>query len=122
MYKLSLVAVAAVSVASAFQVVQPPKSPYERRGLYHATIHGRVVSPTGEPVGGVHIQLNAGRPRSLPLADVVTSADGRFTVSDVNSIYPPYLTWLPPEEWQGGGISVVGENAAEVDPGAILFT
>jgi len=121
MQKVSLVAiaVAAVSVASAFQVVQPPKSPYERRGLYHATIQGRVVSPSGEPVRGVHIQLNAGRPRSLPLADVVTGADGRFTLSDVNSIYPPYLTWLPPEEWLRGGISVVGENAAEVDVGVI---
>ncbi len=121
MQTLSLVAmaVAAVSVAPAFQVIQPPKSPYERRGLYHAMIHGRVATPAGEPVGGVHIQLNAGRPRSLPLADVVTSADGRFTLFDVNSIYPPYLTWLPPEEWLEGGISVVGENAAEVDVGVI---
>src|SRR5688572_30767653 len=117
MQKLSLVAIAvsAVSVASTFQVLQPPKSPYERRGLYHATIQGRVVSPSGEPVSGVHIQLNAGRPRSLPLADVVTRDDGRFTLSDVNSIYPPYLTWLPPEEWLAGGIAVVGENAAEID-------
>lgn len=121
MRELSLVAiaVAAVSVAPAFQVVQPPRSPYERRGLYHATIHGRLVSPSGEPVGGVHIQLNAGRPRSLPLADVVTSADGRFSLSDVNSIYPPYLTWHPPEEWLEGGISVVGESVAEVDVGVI---
>ena len=77
------------------------------------------MSPSGEPVSGVHIQLNAGRPRSLPLADVVTRDDGRFTLSDVNSIYPPYLTWLPPEEWLAGGIAVVGENAAEIDVGVI---
>src|SRR5215467_2775212 len=37
--KLRLVAVAITtfSLAPAFQVVQPPKSPYERRGLFHAT-------------------------------------------------------------------------------------
>jgi hypothetical protein len=121
MPKLRLVAIAitAVSLAPAFQVVHPPKSPYERRGLFHATVHGRVVSPSGEPVGGVHIQLEAGRPRSLPLADVVTGADGRFTLSDVSSIYPPYLSWFPPEEWLAGGISVVGESAAEMDVGVI---
>lgn len=121
MQTLSLVAIAfaAVSVAPAFQLVQPPKSPYERQGLHHATVRGRIVSPSGEPVGGVHIQLKAGLPRSLPLADVVTGADGRFTLSDVNSIYPPYLVWLPPEEWLQGWVSVAGENAAEVDVGAI---
>lgn len=122
MHKLRLVAAAviiAVSGARAFQVIQPAKSPYERRGLYHAAVHGRVVSPSGEPAAGVHLQLRAGRPRSLPLADVVTDADGQFLMPDVNSIYPAYLTWFPPEEWLDGGISVVGESAADVDVGVI---
>lgn len=117
--RLVAIAIAAVFVAPAFQVIQPPKSAYERRGLYHAIVHGRIVSPSGEPVAGVHVQLNAGRPRSLPLVDVVTGADGRFTMPEVNSIYPPYLTWFPPEEWLDGGTSVVGESAADVDIGVI---
>src|SRR5580693_6738290 len=111
------VAITAVPFAQAFQVVQSSKSPFERRGLYHTTVHGRVVSPAGEPVGGVHIQLRAGRPRSLPLSDVVTGADGRFTVTDVNSIYPPYLSWYPPDEWLDGGMTLVGESAADADVG-----
>ncbi len=122
MHELRLVAAAVIIAASgarAFQVIQPAKSPYERSGLYHATVHGRVVSPSGEPVAGVHIQLRAGRPRSLPLADVVTGADGQFTMPDVNSIYPPYLSWYPPEEWLDGGIAVVGESASDVDAGVI---
>lgn len=120
-HRLRLIAVATGfgSAAPAFQFVQPPRSPYERRGLYHATIRGRVVSPSGQPVGGVHIRLTAGRPRPLPLADVVTGADGRFTLSDVNCTYPPYLTWTPPEEWLEGGTSVVGESASEIDVGVI---
>lgn len=117
--RLPVIVFTAVSLAPAFQVIQPPKSPYERRGLFHATVRGRVVSLSGEPVGGVHIQLNAGRPRSLPVADVVTGADGRFTLSDVNTIYPPYLSWFPPEEWLDGGISVVGESTADIDVGLI---
>src|SRR4051794_36635627 len=59
------------------QVAQPSKSPYERRGLYHATVRGKVVSPSGNPVAGVHMQLKAGRLRSLPVVDVVSGADGR---------------------------------------------
>ena len=117
--RLAGAAIIAVSAVSAFQVMQPAKSPYERRGLYHATVHGRIVSPLGEPVGGVHVQLKAGRPRSLPLVDVVTGGDGNFAMPDVNSIYPPYLSWFPPEEWLNGGVSVSGESAADVDVGVI---
>jgi hypothetical protein len=67
----------------------------------------------------VHIQLKAGAPRALPLADVVTGDDGRFTLSNVNSTYPPYLTWFPPEEWLQGWSSLAAESGAEVDAGAI---
>jgi hypothetical protein len=121
MFTLRLVAatVIAVSSAHAFQVIQPAKSPYERRGLYHAAVHGRIVSSSGEPVAGVHLQLRAGRPRSLPLVDVVTSADGQFALLDVNSIYSPYLSWFPPEKWRDGGIPLGGESAADLDVGVI---
>ncbi|MES1261323.1 MAG: carboxypeptidase-like regulatory domain-containing protein [Acidobacteriota bacterium] len=124
MPKLRFVAIAitAVSLAPAFQIVHPTKSPYERRGLFHATIRGQIVSPSGEPVGGVHIQVKAGRPRSLPIADVVTGADGRFKLSNVNSIYPPYLSWFPPEDWLDGGISLAGESAAALDIGVIQLS
>jgi hypothetical protein len=121
MQKLRLIAAAvlAASAATAFQEIQPAKSPYERRGLYHAIIRGRFVSPSGEPVGGVHVQLSAGKPRTLPLVDVVTGADGRFTMPEVNSIYPPYLSWFPPEGWLGGWLSAVGESVADLDVGTI---
>jgi len=124
MHKLRLVAAAVITVsaAHAFQVIQPARSPYERRGLYHATVHGRIVSRSGQPVAGVHLQLSAGRPRSLPLVDVVAGADGKFTMADVNSIYPPYLSWFPPEEWLEGGVSLVGESAADVDIGTIRLS
>jgi len=69
------------TAAFGFQTVEPSKSPYERRGLYHATVRGRILSHTGEAVAGVHVQLNAGRPRALPLVDVVTDAHGRFTMN-----------------------------------------
>ena len=98
--RLPVIVFTAVSLAPAFQVIQPPKSPYERRGLFHATVRGRVVSLSGEPVGGVHIQLNAGRPRSLPVADVVTGADGRFTLSDVTpSTHRTSPGFLPKNGW-----------------------
>jgi hypothetical protein len=124
MSKLRLVAFAitTASLALAFQVVQPPRSPFERRGLFHSTVHGRMVSPSGEPVAGVHIQLKAGRPRSLPLVDVLTGADGRFSFTDVNSIYPPYLSWFPPQEWLDGAISVLGESGGDVDVGEIRLS
>lgn len=107
------------SAALAFQVVEPAKTPYERRGLYHATVHGRFVSQTGQPVAGVHVQLNAGRPRSLPLAALETGADGRFAIHDVNSIYPPYLAYFPPEEWLDGRSAVIGESGSNIDLGTI---
>jgi hypothetical protein len=114
-------AITAVSVANAFQAVQPAPSAYERRGLYHATVHGRVVAPDGMPVG-VHVELNAGRPRALPLVDVVTGPDGLFATPEVNSIYPPSLSWFPPEQWLDGGIPVVGESDTNIDVGVIQLT
>jgi hypothetical protein len=120
--RLVATAITAVSLAPAFQIPQPSKTPYERRGLYHATIHGRMMSPAGEPIAGVHIQLSAGRPRSLPLVDVITGADGRFTLSNVNSVYPPYLSWFPPEQWLDGGTSLVAESGSEVDLGVIRLS
>jgi hypothetical protein len=109
----------AACAAFAFQAVEPARTSYERRGLYHATVSGRILSHTGEPVSGVHVQLNAGQLRSLPLIDVVTRADGRFTMEDVNAINSPYLTWFPPEQWLKGGISIAGESAEETDVGTI---
>lgn len=120
MHKPRLAAAAILAALAAHaQTVLPAKSPYDRRGLYHATIRGRVVSPSGEPVPGVHLQLIAGRRRSLPLVDVVTGADGQFTISDLNSSYPPYLAWYPPEGWIQGDTSVAGESATEIDVGVI---
>src|SRR5262245_26651691 len=83
------------SVASA-PVRETPKVALERPGLHHATIEGRFVSPDGSPVSGVHVQLSAGRLRSLPLGDMVTDQDGRFSFRDVSSAYPPDLRWYPP--------------------------
>ena len=105
--------------AFASQAVEPSRTPYERRGLYHATIRGRFLSHTGESVAGVHVQLNAGGPRALPLVDVETGPDGRFTMLDVNSIYPPYLTWFPPEEWLRGSTAIDGESGGEIDLGEV---
>lgn len=103
----------------AFQGAEPPSTALERRGLHHAGIHGRFVSPAGEPVAGVHVQLNAGAPRSLPLADVVTGPDGTFRFQDINSEYMPDLRWFPPEQWMTGAMSVVAESAADTDAGTI---
>lgn len=105
--------------ALAFQNVQPAKSALERRGLYHASVHGRFVSPAGEPIAGVHVQLNAGRVRALPLADVVTGPDGRFSFRDFSSPYMPDLSWYPPELWLRGGSALMVETGTDVDAGTI---
>lgn len=68
------------------------------------------------------MELNAGRPRVLPLVDVVTGPDGFFTTPEVNSIYPPSLSWFPPDQWLDGGIPVVGESGADIDVGVIQLT
>ncbi len=120
MRSLRLIAATIIIASVAYtQVILPAKTPFERRGLYHAAIHGRFVSPSGEPVAGVHVQLRAGAPRSLPVVAVVTGGDGQFRMTDVNSSYSPYISWFPPEEWYGGGASAVGESATEVDIGVI---
>ncbi len=117
--RLIAIVVAAASVAPAFQSIQPPRSPYDRRGLYHVTLHGRFLSPSGDAVEGVHVQLIAGEPQSLPLIDVVTGADGAFSMPDVSSIYPPYMAWFPPDAWLTGGVSVVGESGSSINIGVV---
>jgi hypothetical protein len=102
-----------------FQIAEPPKSALERRGLYHADIHGKFVSAAGDAVAGVHVQLNAGRVRSLPLADAVTGADGAFLLRNVNSAYMPDLRWYPPDGWMRGGAALLGESGTEIDAGTI---
>jgi hypothetical protein len=79
------------------------KSALARKGLHHANITGRFVSPDGLPVADVTVQIAAGRPRDLPLASAKSDSDGRFRFSDVNSEYAPGLAWYPPEEWRGAG-------------------
>jgi hypothetical protein len=105
--------------AFAFQKAERPRSALERRGLHHAGIHGKFLSPTGEPVAGVHVQLNAGAPRALPVADAVTGPDGIFRFSDINSEYMPDLRWYPPEQWMTGAMPLMGESASEIDAGTI---
>src|SRR5262245_50532836 len=90
-------------ITAVSQTKEPAKVALERRGLYHATIEGRFVFPDGTPAAGIHVQLNAGRPGALPLVDVVTGADGRFTIRDINTPYVADLRWYPPEQWLRGG-------------------
>ena len=101
------------------QTLEPPKSALERRGLFHATIQGRFVSADGVPIGGVHVQLNAGRVRAFPLVNAVTGSDGRFVMRDVNSPYMPDLRWHPPEQWLKGGMALAGESGSSIDVGTI---
>ena len=115
--------IAAATLASfdlcAFQTILPPKSALDRKGLHHATIRGRFVSPAGDPIPGVRVQMNAGRPTALPLVDVVSGADGTFEIRDVSSSYTPDLRWYPPEEWLSGGMPLRAESGAEFDAGTV---
>jgi len=115
-FSLGLVA---VPPSFAFQRVESPKSALERRGLFHVDISGRFISPAGDGVSGVHVQLTAGGIRALPLADAGSDRDGRFTFHDVSSPYTPNLLWYPPEEWMRGGVAVMGESGEKIDAGTI---
>ena len=108
-----------ICVPAIGQVSEPPKLALERPGLFHANIQGRFVNPAGEPIAGVHVQLNAGRIRAFPLVDVVTGEDGRFIISDVNSSYMPDLRWHPPEQWLKGGMALAAESGESIDVGTI---
>jgi len=119
-FLLRSVSLAVVLPAWAFQpesATLSHKSVLERRGLYHANISGQFQKPDGQPLSGVHVQLNAGRIRSLPLADAVTGADGRFSFRDINSTYMPDLRWYPPEEWLQGAAPITGESGENIDAG-----
>lgn len=113
---------AASSAAIAFQAVEPGRTAYERRGLYHANIRGRVVTPSGAPVAGVHLQLRAGPVRALPLMEAVTGGDGRFAMREVNATYPPFLMVFPPEGWVASGGPVAVESGGDLDVGTIRLT
>jgi hypothetical protein len=102
-----------------FQALVPSRSALERRGLHHATIRGRFLSPGGEPIQGVRVQMNAGGVRALPLVDAQSGADGSFEFRDVNSPYMPDLRWYPPEEWLRGGMPLPAESGSDYDTGAI---
>src|SRR4051812_34218490 len=117
-FKLSLpISLLIFSIPAAAQKREPPKSALERRGLFHANIRGRFLTPEGAPVAGVHVQLPAGRPRSLPLMDVVTGDDGQFAFRDVNSEFVPTILWSPPEKWLGGALVFAGESGGNVNVG-----
>jgi len=103
----------------ASQTLVSPKSPQERAGLHHTTIRGRFLSPGGQPIQGVRVQMNAGRPRALPLVDVVSSADGTFEIRGVSSPYMPDLRWYPPEEWLSGAMPLLAESGSTSDAGVI---
>jgi len=102
-----------------FQASLPSRSALERRGLHHATIRGRFLSPGGEPIQGVRVQMNAGGVRALPLVDALSGADGGFEFRDLNSPYMPDLRWYPPEEWLRGGMPLSAESGSDYDTGAI---
>jgi len=55
----------------------------------------------------------------LPLASVLSGADGRFVFHSVNSVHRTYLSWFPPQEWLNGGVPLTGESAADLDLGEI---
>jgi hypothetical protein len=118
---LSLIVVLLPLRVGALQVQVPSKSALERRGLHHANIRGRFISEAGEPVPRVHVQMNAGRPRALPLVDVVSDADGNFEVHDVNSEYMPDLRWYPPERWLSGARAILSESGDNIDAGTIAL-
>jgi len=80
---LLLLVLLAGSTAWGFQSLVPAKSALERRGLPHATIRRKFPSPSGDPVARVRVQMNAGRPRTLPLVDVFSGPDGAFEIHDV---------------------------------------
>jgi hypothetical protein len=116
---LCLAVLAVLSPFAFSQTKESPGTALERRGFYHATVEGRFVSSDNTPVPGVHVQLSAGRPRALPLVDVITGADGRFIIRDVNSSYMADLRWYPPEQWMRGGIAIGGESGSLGDVGTI---
>lgn len=95
------------------------KSALNRPGLHHVTITGRFISPEGHPVPGVRVHVETGDPRSLPVEEAVSGADGRFRLSDVNTYTTAGLRWYPPDGWTGGAMVVSGSPLGSINIGAI---
>ncbi len=101
-----------VATLGAFQTVQSPRSPYERRWSAEAAIRGRFLSPDGAPVAGVLVQAQD--------VSAVSDATGRFILTQL----PKSTTGLlfePPEPWMRGEVAAEVVTGATTDVGDVTL-